>query len=188
MEKLKFIKPTKEYEKQAYEYIEEFNNYNSHIYGTNGLKKFMNNYTGWLKKLEYERRLKLTDNTAPGETFMLIRENDNKIIGIISIKLGINKSLLEFAGNISFGIRPTERGKGYGTYQLYLLLKYCQTKNVDKVLIDCYKENILSSKTIKKCYGTFEKEYQYNGKILERYVIDINAAVDKLNKKYIANK
>ena len=36
MEDLMFIRPTKEYEEQAYEYIQEFKDYDSQIHGVGG--------------------------------------------------------------------------------------------------------------------------------------------------------
>ena len=52
MEKLKLIKPTKEYEKEALLYIQEFQDYNSNINGVGGLYRYLDNYDGWLKHLE----------------------------------------------------------------------------------------------------------------------------------------
>ena len=184
MEKLKLIRPTKEYEKQAFEYIQEFKDYNSHINGAGGLAKYIGNYDEWLQKLENDRNIEPSEAWVPGETFMLIRESDNKLIGIINIRLVLNKELTEYAGNIGYGIRPTERRKGYASYQLYLALKFCQEKGLDKVLIACKKDNLGSAKTIQNCYGTLENEFVKDGELLQRYWIDVNEAVEKLGLKY----
>ncbi len=184
MEKLKFIRPNKEYEKQAFEYIQEFKNYNSHINGAGGLAKYIGNYDEWLQKLENDRNVVPSENQVPRETFMLIRESDNKLIGIINIRLALNKELKEYAGNIGYGIRPTERKKGYASYQLYLALKFCQEKGIDKILVTCKKENVGSSKTIQSCYGILDNELVKNGELLQRYWIDVNNAVKKLSLKY----
>ena len=116
---------------------------------------------------------------------MVVREEDKKIIGMVSIRLNLNNDLLFHAGNIGYSIRPTERRKGYASYALYLALEYCKSKDLDKVLVTCYKENIASSKTIKSCYGILENEIKDTlGKILQRYWIDVNYALDKLKEKY----
>ncbi len=69
MEKLKFIRPTKEYEKQAYDYIKEFNDYNSPINGVGGLNRYIGDYDGWLEKIEIDRTIVPTEKKVPAETF-----------------------------------------------------------------------------------------------------------------------
>ena len=46
----------------------------------------------------------------------------------------LNEYLLNQGGNIGYGVRPTERRKGYNKYQLYLAMKNCKEKGIDKVL------------------------------------------------------
>ena len=182
MERLKLIKPTEEYEQQAYEYIQEFIDNNSKIHGTGGLDKYIGCYVEWLNKLEVCRNIKqserllLTNEMVPAETFMLIRENDNKLIGMIDIRLCLNKYLLNYGGHIGYSIRPTERRKGYNTYQLYLALKFCKEIGLDKVLITCNKKNLASVKSIQKYEGILENEVydEDDNKIVQRYWIDVN--------------
>ena len=44
MEKLIHVRPTKEHEKQALEYIQEFYEYNSEINGSGGLHRYLDDY------------------------------------------------------------------------------------------------------------------------------------------------
>ena len=187
MEKLKLIRPTKEYEEQAIEYINEFIEYNSIIHGVGGLNNYINDYDGWLDKLEKDRNMipGTISGRVPSETFMLIRVSDNKLLGIIDIRLILNEYLLNYGGNIGYGIRPTERRKGYNLYQLYLALKFCLEKGLDKVLITCHKDNIGSAKSIMNAGGILENEVPLeDGNILQRYWIDVESSVKKLSRKY----
>lgn len=185
MEKLKLIRPTKEYEKQAIEYIKEFIEYHSAINGTGGLDDYINDYDAWLLKIENSRKRIPTETKVPAETFMLIREEDNKLIGMINIRLMLNKHLLEHAGHIGYSVRPTERRKGYNAYQLYLALKFCDEKGIDQVLLTCDKKNIGSAKTIQHSYGVLENEVlEEDGSVLQRYWINVKEALIKLDKKY----
>ena len=59
---------------------------------------------------------------CPGKTFLLIRKNDNKIIGTINVRWNLTEKVKQFGGNIGYGIRPTERRKGYNKMNLYLAL------------------------------------------------------------------
>ena len=52
MEKFKFVVPTIEWKKKAIDFINEFYKYNSNINGTGGLQRYLDNYEGWLEKLE----------------------------------------------------------------------------------------------------------------------------------------
>ena len=186
MEKLKYIRPTKEYEKQAYDYIKEFKDYNSEINGTGGLYHYIGQYDKWLEKLEKERTIIPNEEQVPRETFFLIRESDNKLLGMSNIRLALNDSLLNHSGNIGYGIRPTERRKGYNEYQLYCALKFCQEKGMEKVLLSCYRDNIGSAKTIQNSGGVLENEVldPLTGKLLQRYWINVNDAVKKAEEKY----
>ena len=57
---------------------------------------------------------------APGNSIALFdSESDNKIVGMISIRLKLNKALWNFGGNIGYSIRPSERRKGYNKINLF---------------------------------------------------------------------
>ena len=191
MEKLKLVKPTKEYEKDAIEYIEEFSEHESKINGVGQLDLYLDNYNEWLNELEKLRSIIPDDDIVPMETFMLIRESDNRLIGMTNIRLVLNDKLLTRGGHIGYSIRPTERRKGYNSYQLYLALKYCLDRNIEKVLMTCDKLNLASAKTIQKSYGILENEIPDNNDsniMVQRYWIDTNTAIKQLTKKYDKKK
>lgn len=148
MEKLKHIKPSKEYEQEALEYINEFYEYNSDINGTGGLQRYLDNYDKWLEKLEEDRTRIPNEEKVPAETYFLVRENDNKIVGMINIRLTLNENLKKFGGHIGCSIRPTERKKGYNKVNLYLGLLCCKEHGISEVLMDCDKSNLGSAKTM----------------------------------------
>ena len=73
-----------------------------------------------------------------------------------------NEFLRNYAGHIGYGVRPTERKKGYATQMLALALEFCKNNlKLEKVMISCDKENEGSRKTIVKAGGKIEKEYIY---------------------------
>ena len=191
MEKLKYIRPTKEYEKEALEYIREFIDYNSKTNGSGKLDEYINNYDGWLENLESIRNIKDDTNSVPSETFMLIRESDNKLIGMTNIRLKLNDKLQTRGGHIGYGVRPTERRKGYNSYQFYLALEFCKEKGIDRVLMTCDKKNIDSAKTIENNGGILENEIpdsKDSSITVQRYWIDVDDTINKLRKKYKVKK
>ena len=187
MENLKLIRPNKEYERQAKEYIQEFIDYKSEVNGSGGLNRYVDNYDLWLERNEMYRKGLIPDR-VPAETFMLIREEDNKLIGMINIRLKLDEELLIHGGHIGYGVRPTERRKGYNSYQLYLALKFCDEQGLDKVLLTCFKDNLGSAKTIQNSCGVLENEIVYKDKVFQRYWIDVKEAIEKGSKKYEKKK
>lgn len=175
MTDVKLIFPSKEHEKEAFEFIQEFLEYNSEINGTGGLYRY-NNYDEWLLKLEEDLDLpNIPEEKVPASTYFLIKESDNKIIGMINIRHKLNEFLLNEGGHIGYSIRPTERKKGYGTIMLKLALQKCRELNLNKVLITCDKINIASAKVIQNNSGILENEIfsEAFSEIIQRYWIDL---------------
>ena len=154
--------PSIERKNEALEYLQEHIDYNSNINGCGGLDKCLDglSYEEWLIGLEKKKDKEYAKsiNRCPGETFFLIRKEDNKIVGMINIRYNLNETMLKFGGHIGYGIRPTERRKGYNKINLYLGLIKAQEKfNLDKVMLDCSVDNIGSDKTIQALGGILER-------------------------------
>ena len=96
------------------------------------------------------------------------------IIGSIAIRNYLNESLLKTGGHIGYGIRPSERRKGYGTKMLALALEKCRELGFDKVLVTCDKDNTASAKTALRGGGVLENEItEEDGNIVQRYWITL---------------
>ena len=187
MEKLKHVKPSKEYEQEALEYINEFYEYNSDINGTGGLQRYLDNYDGWLEKLEEDRTRIPNEEKVPAETYFLVRENDNKIVGMINIRLTLNENLKKFGGHIGYSIRPTERKKGYNKVNLYLGLLCCKEHGISEVLMDCDKSNLGSAKTMQALGVKLIREYYddtYAHCTVQDYIIHVEEAIEKYSSIY----
>jgi predicted acetyltransferase len=81
--------------------------------------------------------------------------------------------LADRGGHIGYGIRPSERKKGYATEILRQALDIMKDLNINKVLITCDKENIGSAKTIIKNGGILESEGVSDESVFQRYWIDM---------------
>lgn len=93
-------------------------------------------------------------NFVPHSTFWLIND-DNKISGVVNIRHRLNENLHKRGGHIGYGIRPTERRKGYATKILELALIEAKKLGIYKALVTCDETNIGSVKTILKNKGVF---------------------------------
>jgi predicted acetyltransferase len=99
---------------------------------------------------------------------------DGKIVGTIAVRHYLNDSLLKSGGHIGYGIRPSERRKGYGTKMLALALNKCRDFGIEKALVTCDKDNIASAKTAMRNGGILENEVtEDNGNIVQRYWITL---------------
>ena len=189
MEKFRLVVPTIEHEKQAFEFIKENHQYNPNttvIHGSASLDKFVDDYPGWLQKLENDRNQIPNEQRVPAKTFFLMRMSDERIVGTISIRLVLNEHLRNFGGHIGYCIRPTERGKGYNRINLFLALCECQKNNMDKVMLSCDKSNVASSKTMIGLGGVFEREFysEEDNDFTQIYWIDVNEAITNNKERF----
>ena len=102
-----------------------------------------------------------------------MREEDDKIIGMINIRLALNDFLKKEGGHIGYCIRPTERRKHYATYMLNSALKVYDTLGIKEVILTCDKLNVASSNVIKKCKGELAEEFYSDtfNEDIQKYII-----------------
>ena len=187
MEKFYLEEPCIKRKNEAITFINEFYEYKSDINGTGGLQRFLENYEGWLKKLENDYTRIPDEVRVPARTYFLIRSNDDKIVGMINIRLALNEHLKKFGGNIGYCIRPTERRKGYNKINLYLGLKVCKNYEIQEVLLDADKDNPASWKTMEALGGINIREYfddENSHCIVKDYKINVNDSIEKYSNEY----
>ena len=182
MEKLYYEVPSIERKDDAIEYINEHYEYKSSINGSGGLDRYLNNYEKWLEKLEKDYTTIPNEERVPARTYFLVRESDNRIVGMINIRTALNERLSKFGGHIGYSIRPTERGKGYNKVNLYLGLEVCDEYGIEKVFMDADLDNPASWKTMEALGGIRVREY-YNEEE-KCVVVDYNIDVKNALKKY----
>lgn len=107
MEKLKHEIPSLSRKEDAISYINEFYEYGSRINGSGKLDDYLDDYEGWLKRLKWQSNVKPDEEHVPALTYFLVRESDNKIVGMLNIRLTLNNKLKNSGGHIGYGIRPT---------------------------------------------------------------------------------
>lgn len=84
-----------------------------------------------------------------------------------------NREIKNPRPDIGYGVRLSERHKGYATQMLKMALTYAGQIGLSKVMLACYKDNEASGKTIQKCNGILEREFSHtDGKIIQIYWIE----------------
>lgn len=161
MEKFYLEVPSLSRKEEALEYIKEHEDYQSDMNGDSGLNHCPDDYSyeEWLVEIEKKknREYAYSIGRVPGEVYYLIRESDDKIIGMINIRYDLTPEMMEFGGHIGYGIRPTERRKGYNKINLYLGLLRAKELGLEHVMLDCTTENIGSNATIKALGGVLTR-------------------------------
>lgn len=190
MERFYYEEPSIERKEEAIEYINEHIKYGSKINGTGKLDDYLEtkNYEQWLEFLELLKNKEeaYKNNFVPARTYFLIRENDNRIVGMINIRLELNDFLKEHGGHIGYGIRPTERRKGYNKINLYLGLQVCDRYGISEALLDANIDNQASWKTMEALGGIRVKQFfdeKYNFEVVD-YIINVKESLEKYKDIY----
>jgi len=113
-------------------------------------------YPEWLAFLE-EQRHEATSRAdrGPSELYFLA-DASGCIYGAGSTRYQEPKATE--IGHVAYGIRPAERGKGYGKLLLQLLLDICRLDGRQQITANCRKENHASRAIIESCGGVFVGE------------------------------
>jgi predicted acetyltransferase len=123
--------------------------------------------------LDNEKGDNLPEGWVPDSTYWLINEN-NRLLGAVNIRHRLTEKLLECGGHIGYGIRPSERQKGYATRLLNLALEKLREIGVEKALITCDETNIASAKVILNNGGVADYDFvEEDGNVVKRFWIEL---------------
>ncbi len=123
--------------------IEHYENNERGISASNNLTKM--NYKEWVDKIN--RNVNSSDDDW-GRYYLYLVFDNTKLIGLLNIRFDLTNELREKYGDIGYGVRPSERRKGYATKMLSYALSICKEKGMKKVILGCYDNNFGSNKTI----------------------------------------
>ena len=151
MDKLILREMTIDDKDSVLEYLKEFTEYGSAMHGLGGASS-ATSFEDLLEKFEQGKHFEYSGyegDLTPCASYLVVRESDDRIVGSINFRWHLTRKLDEnFGGNIGYGIRPSERRKGYATESLRLGLELCRKKGLKSVRIGCYTDNTGSRKTI----------------------------------------
>lgn len=135
---------------------------------------------------EFEKMIRLVNDSslgsrsgeyAPSKTYWVKDEHSGRLIGAVNIRLYLTKQGFDTWGHIGYGVRPSQRSKGYGVKILQQALEECRRMNMEKVLLCCSRDNVGSARVIEKCGGIFEscvyREYNGGYFYINRYWIEL---------------
>ena len=173
MDKIILVKPDLSYADEIIKYKEESLEESPIINGSAGLDRF-SSIEIWFEELK-KRSCEDTvpKGLVPSSTYLAVREKDNYIVGMIDIRHYLNEYLTQAGGHIGYGVRKTERNKGYAKQMLKLALEKCKELKIKKVLITCDEDNIASEKVILSTNAKLEDIRNVDGENKKRFWIDL---------------
>ena len=167
---LTLVRLSEEYREQLADMMTEWTASGERIIPWSIRKNDYRNFEKYLRELEVKES---RDGLVPDVTFFALDTERNLFVGAVNIRLRLSERLLLDGGHIGDGIRPSERGKGFGTEIVRLALIECGKRGILRVLLVCDWYNRASARTIEKNGGVLENEVMTeNGPVL-RYWIDL---------------
>jgi predicted acetyltransferase len=138
-------------------------------------------FSEFLDRLHRESAgIDLKPGIVPSTTWFLF--DGQLILGRVSIRHWLTPRLEDFGGHIGYDVRPSCRGKGYGSLILHQALTKARELGLTKVLLTCNPANIPSVRTILKNGGKLASEsaaVTAKNRPTQRYWIDITPISDK---------
>jgi predicted acetyltransferase len=98
---------------------------------------------------------------------------DGKIVGRVSLRHTLNKSLECDGGHIGYGVVPSERRKGYAKDMLRQALPIARSLGLQRVLLTCDDDNRASARTIEANGGRLQDRIPSDAGLKRRYWIDL---------------
>lgn len=117
--------------------------------------------------------LNLPQGRVPYSTFWLVA--GRRLVGRSSLRHQLTPELEYEGGHVGYDIRPSDRGKGYGTLLLMLTLVEARRLGLRRVLLTCDTGNLGSAKIIEKNGGALQDTAisQRSGERISRYWIEL---------------
>jgi predicted acetyltransferase len=124
------------------------NGFNNYYFDEDGYEEFKK------RRIEESNGINLKEDYCPQTIYILYI--DGYPVGYSKLRHYLTKYTKVNGGHIGRGIRPDERGKGYGSILLAETLKEARRLGIDRVLITTYEYNIAARKSIEKNSGKLE--------------------------------
>ena len=174
-EKLLLLRPTEKYIPQYEDYRREFLEYGGSMDGAGGLRR-LESGRAWLDEIErFSRPETVPEGKVPSTQFILVREADDRLLGMLQLRHYLNEYLAKIAGHIGYSVRPSERRRGYAKRMLAMALPEARALGLERVMISCTVDNEASRRTILSNGGVYESTVfdETDGEALERYLITL---------------
>jgi predicted acetyltransferase len=142
--------------------------------GEDRYRPALDDFEAFVRSLrEGERGVGLSPGHVPYSTFWL--SAGRRLLGRATLRHHLTPGLEHEGGHIGYEVRPSERGKGYGTLLLKLTLEKAREMGLRRVMLTCDTDNAASARIIEKNGGRLEGQAisKRSGKPISRYWIEL---------------
>jgi predicted acetyltransferase len=174
MKELRLVEPSEVYKDSYMEMYEEWKR-SGEEFTPWSLGLDPSDFPALIERLQgYSEGIDVPSNFVESSTYWLIDES-LRVLGGVNIRHRLNENLSARGGHIGYGIRPSERRKGYASEQLRLALDIMLEMGITQVLITCDTDNPGSARAILKNGGVLDSEAidGETGKPFRRYWIHL---------------
>lgn len=172
-EKLLLLRPDEDNIGQYEDYRREFLESGDSMDGAGGLRR-LESGRAWLDEVErFSRPETVPEGKVLSTQFILVRAEDERLLGMLQLRHYLNDYLETYAGHIGYSVRPSERRKGYAKRMLAMALPEARALGLARVMISCADDNEASRRTILANGGVYESSVWEpdEHETLERYWI-----------------
>ncbi len=121
-----------------------------------------------------ELEVKQPDGWVANSTYWLVTAL-GKVVGAVNIRHQLTEKLFGSGGHIGYGIRPSERHKGYAAILLEQALQKAREVGIERALLVCNATNSASEKVIRTNGGEQDVSFtEPDGNIVYRFWINTN--------------
>ncbi|HOP12327.1 MAG TPA: GNAT family N-acetyltransferase [Oscillospiraceae bacterium] len=113
-------------------------------------------YETWLRWMNEDRFEESCPEGAVPQTLYFAVRTDGRLLGAVTIRTHLDDKFFLDGGYVGYGVRPSERRKGYAKKMLRLALGKLAESGVHDVLLTCAEDNIGSENTMRACGAVYE--------------------------------
>lgn len=170
---LLLVPPTPEDRERVWDYRSEFRKNVEAMPGAAGLES-CETYGEWLAAVcDNASEATVRTGLVPATTLLALDADAGRLVGMIDIRHRLNAHLLAVGGHIGYSVRKSCRRRGYAKRMLALALDRCRGLGLNRVLVTCDRLNVASARTILANGGVLENEVPQDGRVTQRYWIDL---------------
>ncbi len=116
-------------------------------------------------------------SAAWGRSLLYLCFDADRLVGLLNVRYELPARLTGVIGDVGYGVRPSERRRGYATEMLRHALSVCAEKGMDRAVLGCFRDNPASAATIRKNGGVLiaENDNYQKGRMSEYYAIRLRA-------------
>lgn len=171
----KLIRPTIEYKDEYLEALKEYHAEGRYLH--QDIDRLSVDFETFIKEMRAEKgypHQPYQDWVEPVPETIVWLVKDGKYIGTVDIRHRLNWHLEKWGGHVHFNIRPSMRGKSYGTKILKKAAPIINYLGIDKALITVRPDDEAAIRIVESCGAEFEDETTATDKFpaMRRYWLD----------------